>query len=172
MPAFFTAEFWSLANPELWVGVGLLIFLGIVVFVAKAPQTIAATLDARTAKIQFDLDEAARIRAEAEEMLASIKAQREDAERQATEMLKAAEADAARLAVEAKAKLEEQITRRAALAERKIASAEAEAAADVKAVAADLAAQAAEQIFAARLATAKTDPQVDDAIKTLAARLQ
>ena len=24
MPAFFEAEFWSLANPEFWVGVGLL----------------------------------------------------------------------------------------------------------------------------------------------------
>ena len=61
---------------------------------------------------------------------------------------------------------------RAALAERKIASAEAQAAADVKAVAADLAAQAAEQILAARLASAKTDPSVDAAISTLAARLQ
>ncbi|MBI5939197.1 MAG: ATP F0F1 synthase subunit B, partial [Caulobacterales bacterium] len=37
---------------------------------------------------------------------------------------------------------------------------------------ADLAAQAAEQIFAARLASAKSDPQVDQAIAGLAARLQ
>lgn len=171
MPAFFEAEFWNLSNPELWVGVGLLLFFGLVIW-AKAPAMIAGVLDGKSAKIQSDLDEAARIRAEAEALLTSLKAQREDAERQATEMLKAAEADAARLAVEAKAKLEEQIARRAALAERKIASAEAEAAADVKAVAADLAAQAAEQILAARLATAKTDPQVDQAIAGLAARLQ
>ena len=171
MPAFFEAEFWSLANPEFWVGVGLVLFLAIVVY-AKAPQMIGGVLDEKAAKIQGDLDEAARIRAEAEELLKSLKAQREDAERQATEMLKAAEADAARLAVEAKAKLEEQIARRAALAERKIASAEAEAAAEVKAVAADLAAQAAEQILVARIAGAKTDPQVDEAIKTMAARLQ
>lgn len=171
MPAFFEAEFWNLSNPELWVGVGLLLFFGLVIW-AKAPAMIAGVLDGKSAKIQSDLDEAARIRAEAEALLTSLKAQREDAERQATEMLKAAEADAARLAVEAKAKLEEQIARRAALAERKIASAEAEAAADVKAVAADLAAQAAEQILAARLATAKTDPQVDQAIASLAARLQ
>lgn len=171
MPAFFEAEFWNLSNPELWVGVGLLLFIGILVW-AKVPAMIAGVLDGKSAKIQADLDEAARIRAEAEELLASLKAQREDAERQATEMLKAAEADAARMAVEAKAKLEEQIARRAALAERKIASAEAEAAADVKAVAADLAAQAAEQILAARIATAKTDPLVDQAISGLAARLQ
>ncbi len=170
MPAFLEGHFWSLSNPEFWVGVGLLLFFGIVWWKARA--MIAGMLDAKAATIQTDLDEAARLRAEAEAMLADIRAQREDAERQATEMLRAAEADAARLAVEAKAKLEEQITRRAALAERKIASAEAAAAADVKAVAADLAAQAAEQILAARLATAKTDPQVDQAIASLAARLQ
>lgn len=170
MPAFFEAEFWNLANPEFWVGVGLLLFFGIVWW--KARVMIAGMIDAKGAAIQINLDEAARIRSEAEAMLASIKDQREDAERQATEMLKAAEADAARMAVEAKTKLEEQIARRAALAERKIASAEAEAAAEVKAVAADLAAQAAEQILVARIASATSDPQVDEAIKTMAARLQ
>ncbi|MDO9222787.1 MAG: F0F1 ATP synthase subunit B [Caulobacter sp.] len=171
MPAFFEAEFWSLSNPELWVGVGLLLFFAIIIY-AGVPKLIAGVLDGKTAKIQGDLDEAARLRAEAEALLASLKAERAEAERHAADMLKAAEADAARLAVEAKAKLEEQIARRAALAERKIASAEAEAAADVKAVAADLAAQAAEQILAARLASAKSDPSVDAAIAGMAARLQ
>lgn len=170
MPAFLHAEFWNLTNPEFWVGVGLIAFFAIVWW--KARGLIAGMLDAKATEIQRNLDEAAKLRAEAEAMLADIRAQREDAERQAAEMLKAAEADAARLAVEAKAKLEEQIARRAALAERKIASAEAQATAEVKAAAADLAAQAAEQILAARIAGAKTDASVDDAIKSLAARLQ
>ena len=166
------SEILNPAESEFWVGVGLLIFLGILIFVAKAPKAIAAALDARAAKIQSDLDEAARIRAEAEAMLAEIRAQREEAERQAAGMLAAAEADATRLAAAAKAKLEEQITRRAALAERKIANAEAQAAAEVKAAAADLAAQAAERVLAARIAGAKSDPSVDAAIGQLAERLQ
>lgn len=170
MPALFEAHFWDLSNPEFWVGVGLLLFFGIVWWKARA--MIAGMLDAKATTIQTDLDEAARLRAEAEAMLADIRAQRVEAERHAAEMLSAAEADAVRLAAEAEVKLEEQIARRAALAERKIASAEAEAAAEVKAVAADLAARAAEQIFAARLASAKTDASVDDAIKGMAARLQ
>ena len=29
MPAFFELEFWSLENPELWVAVGLLVFIAI-----------------------------------------------------------------------------------------------------------------------------------------------
>jgi len=160
------------AEAEFWVGVGLIIFLAIIIFVAKAPNAIAAALDARAAKIQDDLNEAARIRAEAEAMLADIRAQREEAERQAAGMLAAAEADAQRLATEARAKLEEQVKRRAALAERKIATAEAQASAEVKAAAAELAAQAAERVLAARIASAKSDPSVDAAIGQLAERLQ
>jgi len=166
------SELLNPAESEFWVAVGLLIFLGIIIFAAKAPKAIAAALDARAAKIQDDLNEAARIRAEAEAMLAEIRAQREDAERQAAGMLAAAEADAARMAADAKVKLEEQVKRRAALAERKIATAEAQAAAEVKAAAAELAAQAAERILAARIAGAKSDPSVDAAIGQLAERLQ
>ena len=33
MPAFLTAHFYDLAEPELWVGIGLLIFIGICLFV-------------------------------------------------------------------------------------------------------------------------------------------
>ena len=50
MPAFLNP-----ANAEFWVGVGLLIFLGIVIFVAKAPKAINAALDAKSAKIQCAL---------------------------------------------------------------------------------------------------------------------
>ena len=167
MPAFLNP-----AEAEFWVGVGLLIFLAIVIFVAKAPKTVAAVLDAKRDKIQADLNEAARIRAEAEAMLADIRAQREEAERQSAEMLAAAKADAKRLQADAKVKLEEQVKRRAELAERKIATAEAQAAADVKAAAAELAAQAAEQVLGQRIAGAKSDPLVDDAIGQLAGRLR
>lgn len=165
-------EFMNPAEAEMWVGVGLLIFLTIVIFVAKAPRAIAEALDAKTAKIQADLDEAARIREEAQRLLAELKAERVEAERQAKDMLEAAQAEARRYEADAKAKLEESLTRRQQLAERKIANAEAQAAAEVKAAAAELAAQAAELILTKRISTAKSDPQVDDAIKQLAGRLQ
>jgi F-type H+-transporting ATPase subunit b len=171
MPAFFTAEFWDLANPELWVGVGLILFLGILAF-AGAFKAAAAALDAKGAKIQADLDEAARIRAEAETMLADINRQREESEAQAKAMLDAAKDEAKRLSAEAKVKLEQTIARRAALAERKIEAAQAEAAAQVKAAAVDLAARATEAVLARQLAGAKGDPQTDRAIGELAGKLQ
>ena len=62
MPAFLEFDhFYNLAEPELWVGVGLLIFLGIVIFVG-VPKLIASQLDAKASKIQAELDEAARAR--------------------------------------------------------------------------------------------------------------
>lgn len=170
MPAFLTGHFWDLANPELWVGAGLLIFLGIVVM-AGAPKKVVEALDAKAAKIQSDLDEAARLRAEAEALLAQIRAEKAEAEAQAAEMLRVAEADARRLEAESRAKLEESMTRRQALAERRIEQAEAQATADVKAAAADLASKAAEQILTARLAGQKSDPLLDSAIAQLGTRL-
>ncbi|MCX7588172.1 F0F1 ATP synthase subunit B [Phenylobacterium sp. 58.2.17] len=167
MPAFLNP-----ANAEFWVGVGLLIFLGIVIFVAKAPKAINAALDAKSAKIQGDLDEAARIREEAQRLLTQLKAERAEAEAQAKDMLAAAQEEARRYEADAKAKLEESLARRQQLAERKIANAEAQAAAEVKAAAADLAAQAAEVVLTQRLPGVKTDPLVDRAISQLGSKLQ
>lgn len=161
-----------LAEAETWVGIGLLIFLAIVVFVAKAPKLIAGTLDATTAKIQGDLDEAARIREEAQRLLAQLKAERIEAEAQAKDMLAMAQEEAKRYEVEAKAKLEESLARRQQLAERKIANAEAQAAAEVKAAAADMATAAAEMVLTQRLAGVKSDPLVDRAISQLGSKLQ
>jgi F-type H+-transporting ATPase subunit b len=160
-----------LALAETWVAVGLLIFLGILVWV-KVPGAVAKSLDARSAKIQHELDEAKRIREEAEALLASLIAERKQAEAQAKEMLANAESEAKRMAVEAEERLEESLKRRQQVAERKIASAEAQAQADIKAAAADLAAQAAETILAARLAGQKSDPLIDLGAQGLAGKLQ
>lgn len=171
MPAFLDAEFWSLANPELWVGAGLVIFLAIL-WMAGAFKMAAAGLDAKASKIKEDLDEAARIRAEAEALLADISRQRAEADAQAKSMIEAAEAHAKRLAEEAKVKLAEDLATRTRMAEAKIEAAQAEAAAQVKSAAIDLAARATETVLAQRLAGAKSDPLVDRAIGQLAAKLQ
>ena len=165
-------HFLNPAEAEAWVFAGLLIFLGIVIFVAKAPAMIGAALDAKSAAIKADLDEAASIRAEAQKLLASLQAERAEAEKQAKDMLAAAQAEAQRYEADAKAKLDETIARRQQMAERKIANAEAQALSEVKAAAAELAAQAAEHILANRIASAKADPLVDKAIGQLATRLQ
>ena len=170
MPAFLTAHFWDISNPEFWVGVGLVIFFAIVIL-AGVPKLVAAGLDAKAAKIQADLDEAARLRAEAEAMLAQIRKEKAEAEAQAAELLATAEAEAKRLEADAKARIEESTARRQELAERRIAQAEAEATREVKSAAADLAAKAAQQILASRIDGAKSDAAIDVAIGQLAGKL-
>ena len=170
MPAFLTGYFWNLSNPEFWVAVGLLIFFAIVIM-AGVPKMVAAGLDAKAAKIQSDLDEAARLRAEAEAMLAQIRKEKAEAEAQAAELLATAEAEAKRLEAEAKTRIEESTARREALAERRIAQAEAEATREVKSAATDLAAKAAQQILASRIEGAKSDAAIDAAISQMAGKL-
>ncbi len=170
MNMFMEPGFWSLGSAELWVLVGLLIFVAIVI-AAGVPKMVANALDDKGAKIQSELDEAARLRAEAEAMLAQIRQEKAEAEAQAADMLAAAEADARRIEAEAKDKLEEALARRQALAERRIAQAEAQATTEVKAVAADLAAKAAQDILTARLAAAKSDPLIDAAIAQIGDKL-
>jgi len=158
-----------LQNAEFWVAIGLLIFVGILVY-AKVPAMAMAALDARGIKIKAELDEAVRLREEASHLLDQIKAQRLETEKLAAEILESAHAEADRLRAEAKTKLAETIKRRQDLAERKIAIAEAQAAADVKAAAADLATQIAEQVLVARVKDLKADPLVDSAVAQMAGR--
>jgi F-type H+-transporting ATPase subunit b len=160
-----------LHDAEFWTGLALLVFVLLLVAL-KVPGAAFKALDAKAAKIQSDLDEAKLLRDEAEALLASLKARREETEKLAGEMLANAKAEAKRLEVEAKVKLEEQIQRRAELAERRIANAEAQAAAEVRAAAAELATQMAEGVLAARIAGAKSDPLIDAATWQIADKLK
>ena len=158
-------------DAEFWVFVGLFLFV-LVLVIAKVPGLALHALDARGIKVQAELDEALRLRQEAQALLASIQAQREESERLAAEMLANAQEETKRMAQDAQVKLEEQIKRRHLMAERKIANAQAQAEAQVKAAAADLAAQLAEATLAARLAGLKSDPLIDRAVAQLGDKLQ
>jgi F-type H+-transporting ATPase subunit b len=158
-------------DAHFWIFIALVVLI-VVLWRAKVPGVAIKALDDVGAKIQAQLDEAHRLRDEAQALLAQITARREESERTAAAMLEAAAEDAERLRAEAAEKLEEDIRRREAVAERKIAIAEAQATAEVKAAAADLAAETAEAVLSARVATAKSDPSIDAGLKDLAARFR
>ena len=156
-------------DAHFWISVALLVFL-VMLWRANVHGLAGSRLDAAGVKVQAQLDEAVKLREEAQALLAQIKTQREETERLAVQMLAEAESDAKRLRAEAAIKLEEDIKRRGELATRKIAIAEAQAATEVKAAAADLAARAAEAVLTARVAGAKTDPLIDAGLAGLARR--
>ena len=161
-----------LSNPQdahFWAFIALLVLLA-VLWRAKAPAMLGKALDSSGERVKAQLAEAARLRQEAQDLLAQIQTQRAETERAAAELMAAAQADAERLRKESAARLEDDIRRRGVLAERKIALAEAQAASEVKAAAAELAAQAAEAVLAARIAGASSDPLIDQGLSQLGAR--
>ena len=135
-----------LAEAEFWVTVAFLIFIGVLIKVG-AHRMIIDALDSRAARIKGELDEARRVRDEAQALLAEYRRKRGEADREAEAIVTAAREEAERLAAEAKTKVEEFVTRRTKMAETKIAQAEAQALADVRSAAADAAVAAAEKIL-------------------------
>ncbi|HZZ68368.1 MAG TPA: ATP F0F1 synthase subunit B [Phenylobacterium sp.] len=160
-----------LTEAHFWVGAAFVVFLAILVF-AGAHKFAWKVLGEAGDKVRAQLDEANHLREEAQALLARIQSDREAAEKLSAEILANAQDQAKRMQAEAQERLAEQIERRGQLAERRIATAEAQAAAEVKAAAGELAAQMAEQVLAARIAGAKTDPLIDGALGQLAGKLQ
>ena len=107
-------------------------------------------IDQRQARIKAELEEARRLREEAQALLAEYQRKRHEADREADAIIATANAEAERLAAEGKAKLEDFVARRTKMAETKIAQAEAQALADVRSSAADAAVAAAERSFPRR----------------------
>ncbi len=134
----------------VWATIALLIFIGICIYV-KVPAVISKSLDQRADKIRSELDEARKLREEAQSLLAEYQKKRKAAEQEAADIVEAAKREAAVLAEEAHKKTEEYVTRRTALAEQKIGQAEREAINEVRASAVDLAVEAARKVLAGRV---------------------
>jgi F-type H+-transporting ATPase subunit b len=159
-----------LKEPETWVALGFLIVIALLLWV-RVPKMVAGMLDARAAGIKAELDEARRLRQEAQTVLASFKEKAASADREAQSIVEEARAEAARFKVDAEAALVQQIERRKQVAQDKIAQAQAAAIADIRHLAADAAAAAAGKLIAARLDEAKAAGLIDDSIKDLGAKL-
>jgi F-type H+-transporting ATPase subunit b len=133
-------------DAEFWVAASFFIFIGILVYVG-VHKKIAEALDHRRDRIKAELDEARRLREEAQALLAHYRQKQKEAEGEATAILTSAKADAERMTLEAEAKMSEFVARRTKMAEAKIVQAESQALADVRAAAADAAVTAAERIL-------------------------
>ncbi|MDP3896218.1 MAG: F0F1 ATP synthase subunit B, partial [Mesorhizobium sp.] len=131
---------------SFWATVALVIFLAIVIYL-KVPGMIARALDQRADKIRDELEEARKLREEAQSLLAEYEKKRKDAEAEAAGIVEAARREAKMLADEAKVKTEEYVVRRTALAEQKISQAERDAIAEVRSTAVDIAVEAARKLL-------------------------
>ena len=133
-------------DAEFWVAVAFVVFLGVLAYFGVHEMMIKF-IDQRRDRIKAELDEALRLKEEAQSLLAQYQRKQREAEQEAAAIIAGATAEAERMMAEAKAKMEEFVARRSKMAETKIAQAEAQALADVRAAAAEAAVGAAEKIL-------------------------
>lgn len=158
------------ADPSFWVGVSFVLFCLLLLYF-KVPATVTKALDDRADRIRQELDDAQKLREEAQALLAEYQRKRTEAEKEAEDIVAQAKAEAEAYAEETRQKLAESLERRTALAEQKIAQAEAGALNEVRAAATDLAIAAAEKIIAGEVKGDKASGLIDDSIEAVKTRL-
>ncbi|MES1151904.1 MAG: F0F1 ATP synthase subunit B [Dongia sp.] len=158
-----------LANPHLWVNIALLVF--IVVAGPKLWKALASVLDQRSLRIKNSLDEAQKLRDEAQALLNEYQRRQKEAAKEAEGILAAAKEQAEHQTKDAMAALEASMTRREKLALEKIAQAEAAAAAEVRREAVEVATSATRKLLAQVLTDERATTLVDQSIKELDRKL-
>ncbi len=133
-------------DAEFWVAAAFVVFLGALIYLG-VHEMMVKYVDQRRDRIKAELDEARRLKEEAQALLAQYQRKQREAEQEAAGIIAGAQAEAERMTAEAQAKMEEFVARRTKMAETKIAQAEAQALADVRAAAAEAAVSAAEKIL-------------------------
>jgi F-type H+-transporting ATPase subunit b len=168
-----TAEGGEAYGPAIPTEVWLLGALAIVIAIAWKPakRGILGALDGRAQRIASELEEAKKLREEAQSRLAELQRKQRDAMNEAEEIIAHARSEAERHREEAAKALEDQLARREQQAMDRIAQAESQAAADVQRLAADLATAAARQIIAEQVDDKKAAEMIDQTIQDLPNRL-
>ncbi|WP_197276952.1 F0F1 ATP synthase subunit B [Sphingomonas profundi] len=136
-------------NATAWVSIAMLFVIAIMLW-KKVPAVIGKALDKKIAGIRAQLDEASRLRAEAEALRAEYQAKSAAAASEAEAIVAHAREEAETIMAQARTNAAALIERRGRMAEDKIGAAERAALADVRATAARAAAAAAAQIIGGR----------------------
>ena len=130
----------------------------------KVPAAIGKALDGKIAGIRQQLDEAAELRREAEQLKAEYEAKAASSEGEAAAMIERARHEADAIRAKAETDAAALVERRTRMAEDKIAAEERAALSSVRATAADAAAKAAAKIIAERHDASSDKALIDQAI--------
>ncbi|MEM9370258.1 MAG: ATP F0F1 synthase subunit B [Pseudomonadota bacterium] len=143
---------------------GLLAYFGVHKF-------LGTKLDERAEGIRNELDEARRLREEAQEIFASFERKQKEVETQAAEIVSHAEAEAKTAAKKAEAEIASSVERRLLRAQEQIAMAEADAVKEVRDRAVQIAVAAASDVLKTNLSAQKANGLIDSAIDEVGERL-
>jgi F-type H+-transporting ATPase subunit b len=156
-------------DPPFVVGAAFVI---VVAWLAKPiMRSVSAFLDARADKIRAQIEEARKLREEAQALLADYQRKQRDALSEAESIVAQAKEEAIRLRTQAKTDLEQSIERRKTQALDRIAQSEAQAIASVRNTAVDVAMAAAEKLITDEMIGDRQSALIDQSIKDLAGHL-
>ena len=156
-------------NETFWVALAFVIFVAAVY--KPVSRKLADALDSRAQKIKLELDEAVRLREEAQALLAGYERRQNEALKEAEDILAHAHEEAERQTRQAGEALDELIRRREVQAVARIARAEEEAVADVRNAAVEQAIAATRQLISSELKEDQQQALIDDAIGELGDKL-
>ena len=145
---------------EFWVAVSFVLFVVVMAYFGVHKQMVKG-IDSRRDRIKAELDDARRLKEEAQALLAQYEKKKQEAEREAEAIIKSAMAEAERLATEAKTKM----------AEDKIAQAEAQATADVRSSAAEAAVTAAQSLLSRLVKGKVADDMIQKGVDDIRSKL-
>ncbi|WP_299566357.1 F0F1 ATP synthase subunit B [uncultured Sulfitobacter sp.] len=170
-PAFAAGDvFFSLSNTDFIVLLAFLLFIA-VLFYFNVPSLLAGMLDKRADGIKSELEEARKLREDAQTLLASYERKQKDVQEQADRIVATAKEEAAGAAEKARDDLRKSVDRRMAAAEEQIGSAEAAAIKEVRDQAAAIAIAAARDVLAKQMTAAEGNKLIDAGIAEVDAKL-
>ena len=156
-------------TPEFWVAFA---FVMIVVLFVRPVMRLAVTyLDERAQDIKTKLEEARKIREDAQALLADYQRRQRDALHEAEDIMKHAHEEAERFKAEVKEKLEETIHNREKQALDRVAVAQRVAVKDLQDTAARLSLDIAERILIQAAESSQSDPLIDSSLAVIPEKL-
>jgi F-type H+-transporting ATPase subunit b len=165
-----SGPFFSLANTNFVVLIAFLLFIAVLLYL-KVPGMLGGMLDKRAEGIRDELNEARRLREDAQSVLASYERKQKEVAEQSERIVEHAKEEARLAAEQAKEDLKVSIARRLAAAKDQIASAEASAVKEVRDQAIAIAVGAAQDVIAKQMTAADGNKLIEAAISEVEAKL-
>lgn len=158
-----------LHEPEFWLAIALIIL--IVALWKPASRGILGALDARSARIRQELDDAKRLHEEAKALVAKYQRQLHEGEELAAEILERAETESTRLEAKMREDFDLTVKRRTQQAMDRIAQEEQRALMEVRTRAADLAVRTTRKLLTEQLGPQQAQRLIGAAIEDVGRKL-
>ena len=170
-PAFAASgPFVSLKNTNFIVLLAFILFIG-VLFYFNVPKLLGGMLDKRAETIRSELNEARKLREEAQSILANYERRQKEVQEQADRIVESARKEAEAEAVKAREALEVTVARRRTAAEEQITSAQLSAERAVRDKAIKVSVAAARNVILSQMTRASADKLIDAAIGEVGSKL-